>query len=465
MPRMIDCPNCTDLNGSKGVLVKTSGRLFIVLNGFLQRSIGIRIPTSLIEYLKERMPVSKRVAIKDCKLCNNQRKIEDPTDDSDRQAEAASIAQGEIPNIEKNEALYGSCGNVYRIYQGSVVEEYGIGMNDLPSYRVDPCAGGRCWGIGDGETTDTDKAGLQLPRGAQANQVVGLNPPATPGGSYTIKCSNRFNIVTGAQGVDISTGGPINLNGGITQIISPELTIGGETGRTSINGEVINMNAKSVEVAPTDGHFFVRGNISTPTNVIAGGHGHFESASVVKLMTTGRNESTKVSAPTNIYGGPAFWGGPAVEGIIASGREVASAALMLLSHPEQLLKMGGITLRYGLSIGESVTNLAYTLRPVELLPTGITFTLGFIPGLVWNWPHVHALPDGQHVHEMRVPDIDYSSDSAKELKKQITGVAQNAPLPRRNTNALQVLLDTTVFVISLPFKAAAAVLQHFTFIK
>lgn len=462
--KKVPCPNCTGSGGNNNIIVKSNGRLFSSISGLLQRTFSIRIPTSLLNYLKERIPVSKSAALVNCNTCNNTREIEDPSDDRDRYEQVAANLQAEASNIIMNEALIGGtsgCGNEYCLWTGDVVHQFGLVPNDIPAYRVDPCAAPINGGIL-GENIDFEKAGIQVPAGGKCNHVQGLNPPAVPGGTYTLFCGNKCNIVAGAQGFNLTTGGEVNMTGGITKISGPEVTVGSETGRVAVAGDSLVLTGKkSVELGSEEGHVYSRSTISTPANLVVGGHGHLEGASVVKLSTTGRNESTKVSSSSNIYSGPAFWGGAAPEGIIAGTREVSSFATLSISHPEQI-KLA-LSLRRGLSLVEALQTMAYSLRTIEFTPTGICSILG-IPGIVFNFPHMHAIPDGGHVHDVRVPDIDYTAESAKDLRKKFANVGANAPLPQYSTKAVDVLMD--VFgVIFLPFQAAAAALQHNTFFK
>lgn len=466
--REIPCPNCSGPGSEKSVLAKTAGRIFSKISGWLQRSFSITLPTALINYIKERTPIGRSTALNDkCIVCKGKQTIPDPSDDQERYEASAAIAQAKSQEILDNEALLGTGGNRYTMVAGSDLLEVGIGMNDAPSYRVDPCASVRNWGNagpGEGEgQVNPSTAGLSVPRGAAANHVQGLNPPASPGGHYVIKCSNKFTIVTGAQGIDITTGGPITINGGITQITGPEVTVGTSTGRLVLEGETVNLNGKSIEVAPSDGHFYVRGTISNSGNMMVGGHAHLESASVVQLETTGKMESSDTSSASNIYGGPAFWGGPSIEGIAAALREIASYSVMNANTNPNYLKTLS-TPRFWLGFIDSATNLAYTIRPIEVVPTGISLALGFIPGLIFNFPHIHALPDGMHQHEMRMPNIDYTADSAKELKGKQTGVEGPAPIGKKQTSVIDALVSAWQFVSSV-FVAIAVPTQHGNYLK
>lgn len=429
MARQVQCPFCTGQ-----ILTKKAGRPFQTISAFLQRAFSIRIPTAILTFLQENLPISKKSILKeDCKVCEGKGTIEDPSDDTDRYEQSKSIAESYQKEIEENEAkLAPPCGNRYTIIQGCDLLEVGLGMNDAPSYRIDKEKGIRNKGLIDPSQIDNNKGGPQIPEGAKANHVQGLNPLASPGGHYVIKCSNRFSIITGSQGLDITTGGPITINGGITQITGPEVTIGTQTGRCVIEGETVNLNGKSVEVAPSDGHFFVKGTASCTGNMMVGGHTHSESASIVKLETTGKNEPSKIGAPGNTYGGPAFWGGIAPEALQAALKSLVGYVNINTTNPEHAKIIASPRFAQGLQ--DEVANLLYVARPQELVQTGWAIVPTFGPCPVFNFPHIHAMPDQMHVHETRIPDIKCDADTAEQLRGEQAGVAAAAPLHKSSSS-------------------------------
>lgn len=457
--REITCPNCEG-----DYLSKTAGRIFSSISAFIQRTCNIRIPTSIINYLKERLGVNKLTAFNgDCLVCNGTRKIVDPSDDAQKYEQASQRAQSYAPEIEQNEAKLGNGGNRYTIVQNSEVLEVGIGMNDAPSYRVDKNAGYRLRGLagfGKGSGQINPKYG-PVPQGGNANHVQGLNVPAAPGGSghYTIKCSNKFSLVTGSQGIELVTSGPVTINGGITSFTGAEVTVGSRTGKLALEGDVVNIGGRSVEVGPTDGHFVVKGTISNTGNMICGGHAHLESASVVKLETTGRNESSKVSSSSNIVTGPAFWGGPAVEGITLASKGLLSFITANKSNPEQAKLIASS--RYGMSLYEEVLNVAYSTLPQEIVPCGFAL-LGTVPLPVFLWPHTHALPDQMHCHDTRIPDIKCDADTAEQLRLEQAGIDGPAPVHKTSTSLVDVAVDSFKFISSV-FVAVSTPLQNLVY--
>ena len=437
------CPFCEG-----EVLPKQQGRLFFAISGFIQRAFKIRIPTEFLQLLQEIFPVSKTAIRKTpdtCKACEGKLVIEDPGDERERFAAASGIASGLVDAITRAEnKLAPACGNRYTVIQGCDLLEVGLGINDAPGYRVDKEKSIRAGGLIDPGDTNPKKGGPQIPQGRKANHVQGINSLATPGGHYFIKCANKFSVLAGAQGIDITTGGPFTINAGVTRITGPELTIGTQTGRLVLEGEVVNIGGKSIEVAPSDGHFFVKGTISNTGNVMVGGHAHMESASMVKAETVGRNEPSKSASPSDLYSGPAFWGGLAMEAIPATVKDLLGLVTNRAANPEEIKNL--VSPRFFEDLRDKMMNIAYHLRPVEFVPTGFALvTYGSSAGLhpIFNFPHCHAMPNMIHNHETRIPDFDTTAESAEQLRGKQAGVASSAPLYKSSANSSNIL--TTIF--------------------
>jgi hypothetical protein len=447
--QQITCPFCTGT-----VLPKLAARPFLSLNGFLQRNFGIKVPSTAFSTLLQMAPIPKKLLfLQSCAACGGSGKLKDPSDDSDKHKQVADLAKQHQAEIEKNEALATGC-NRYTIVQGSDLLEVGIGMNTTPSYRVDEGKSIRNARLADPSEVDTTKGGPQAPIGAKSNHVQGTNPLASPGGVYVIKCSNKFSVLAGAQGVDITTGGPVNIHGGITSIIGPEVTIGSSTGRLLLEGETVVVNGKSVEVAPSDGHLFVRGTISNTGNIVTGGHIHAESMSVVKMDCTSRNETTTISGPGNLMTGPAFWGTTGLTGALL---DLSSNVTQQVANPDFATQLTSI--RGTLAMSDNMVNLAYAAVPFELKPSGVTATA--VP--VYLFPHVHALPDLRHTHEVKVPDFDHS-DTADELRNKQAGVTDSAPLHKDSSSSLQAIASL-VSSIGSAFTAIRSTTQNNLFTK
>lgn len=482
--RRVRCPFCTET-----ILAKTKGRMFASITGWVQRSWGIKIDTGFLDWIKERLPVAKAAVFKNgCPTCKGKRFIEDPSDQSAQYEQVKKIAESKVDELMELESQLGLGGDKHTIVQGNELLEVGLGLNTCPSWKVVKDASIRNKGLLDPSNTNVKAAGPQIPEGGRCNHIQGINALPLPGGHYTIKCSNKFNLIAGAQGVEITSGGPVTIGGGITRISGPEILLGSQTGRLSLQGDVVDIVGKSIEVAPTDGHFYVKGTISNSGNLITAGHSHAESLSFVHADCVGRNETSKIGAPSDLSVGPAFWGGVAAEAVTSSLKDMLGNALATVTHPvhaQQLLSM-----RFWQNQFDKLLSTTYQLRPYELVPTGYIlpgtvisligtcpcnypspgsqaagpiFGTVLAPVTLNNFPHNHPLPDLVHTHETRVPDIDCSSDTAAQVRGKQSGIGLSAPLHKTSTGTIKAALGLWTTIGSI-WTATWSAFQN-TFVK
>ena len=219
------------------------------------------------------------------------------------------------------------------------------------------------------------------------------------------------------------------------------MSIGTQTGRLSLEGETMNLNAKSIEAAPSDGHFVVRGSGGFTGNCTVAGHTHSESASVVNLSVPGKNETTNPSGGSDKQTGPAFWGSIAGEMVGPVVKDYVAHTLTNATHPK--LAPNIVLPRFWQASFDKILNMAYSIRPLELVPTGVAaVTYGSSAGLhlIFNFPHSHQIPDSNHVHDMRVPDIDYSADNAGQVRSKAGGNA--SPAAKQTVPSLKSVLES-----------------------
>ena len=485
-PQSKDECNCPYCSGS--MLVTKVGRTLSHISGWIQKSFSIKIPTGVLQYLQSKMPVSKTAALKGpCKVCEGKGSIPDPAKKANTAAQQAAANHkanaDEITKLENKLAPAG--GNRYTVIQGSDLLEVGLGMNDVASYTVLKDAAVRNKRL----VAHADLSSKGAPmffEGAKCNYVQGTNPPASPGGHYFIKCSNKFSVMAGAQGIDLTTGGPITISGGITRISGPEITIGTQTGPLSLEGEVVNINGKSIEITPSDGDLCVRGNISSSANVRVGGHTHSQSMSFVHGSCVGYKTWTDNATPKELGTYGAKWGSAGVKGITHTSLDLANYAINIASDPTDIQAALGMSSMNDFM--DKIMNMTYQSLPYELLPTGyilpgtvITLALGNITGvatgtvtgpititggtvlatvaapiLLNNFPHTHIMPSQPHCHSIRVPAMDISADTTEQLLAKQSGVENGVPLPKQNgaTEGIMTGLQTGCAVAAAAAKAA-----------
>ena len=470
----VKCPHC-----SGSMLVKKMGKVLSYITGFFQKCFSIKIPTGVLNYIKDHTPVSKTAALKGpCKSCGGKGTIKDPARIAAPAAEKvkANFQKNakDITELENKLAPHG--GNRYTVIQGSEVLEVGLGFNDAPSYTVIEGAGRRNKAL----VAHSDLSSKGAPmffEGAECNYVQGINSVASPGGHYFIKCSNRFSVAAGTQGIDLTTAGPVTITGGITRISGPEVTIGGQTGPLSLEGEVVHINGKSVEIATSDGDLCVRGNISSSSNVRVGGGLHAEHVSFVTADCVGYNSYTDSASMKELGTLGAMWGSAGIKGIIHASLELANHAINIVSEPTDIKNAIGPAAINNLI--DKIKNIAYQSLPVEVLPTGFIlpgtpvtflnlvalagtvgdaagevafgpgeFTVGPTPIPLFNFPHTHKLSDQGHSHPIRLPAIDFSADTSEQLRAKQSKIHMPAPV-HTATSAVQTFKVLTESVGSI----------------
>jgi hypothetical protein len=445
MPRTTPCPYCTESTpGDKGVYPNKAGKQSSGILGFFQRTPSIRFLTPIVNYILERVPVAKASILKECGYCNNERVIEDPNDDTEVEAQVATALASKADYIMEKEALLGMGGNYVLKTSGDVLFRSGHTMVSDPSYRIDYCSQPGVAGLAGSQDYTDSGDNFPVIVGKPCNNVKRLNiPPRAGAGTVNIVGGNGVSVTAGSPaGIEFVTSGHCNINAPTFECAAHQVALGSQVGQMTLAGSVITANAGSIilggDTGSEKGAVFCRGQFSVSGNMQCNGTVASECVAATSMKMPKKKEYIDGGSGTNTYGGPAFWGGPGVEGIIAGLRQVYSYAVMQgPAHPKALQQI--TSPRYFFGIADSIINSAYTLRPVELVPTGITFTLGFIPGLVWNWPHVHGVPDDAHVHEVDVPNIELYDD-ARAVRKAVARSA--APLTNsQRTSIIDVAIE------------------------
>ena len=79
-----------------------------------------------------------------------------------------------------------------------------------------------------------------------------------------------------------------------------------------------------------------------------------------------------------------------------------------------------------------------------------------------NFPHTHTIPEMQHKHDIRLPDIDYTADNAQTVRDQVLTGAHESGVPQdpvRNTmaRAMEIAMTTIEQVAGMAVWAQAKV--------
>jgi len=427
--RQIPCPYCS---AEEKVLSEQNGRAGRSASLWPKFQNIVFAITEIFDVISgNTKEVSRRDVVGDCKACDNKRFIDDPSDLTAANQAAFNILDANKDYLLKESMKLGSSPGGSRLTRvaGADVLIVGHQLNKAESVGIRsdaPVPAKGCVGV-----QAEGRAGV-MTGDKKGPACAGLNVPANSGGGqYIIQCGNKFNLVAGAQGAHIETFGPLNLHGKAgVQITGAEVTIGGSTGQTAIGGKHLNMEADYITMAASgeSGHVNVMGSLEATGNIKAGG-AYFDTVYFSKGVCPSKQVPVKGGSTTAIQTGPAIWGG--------TNSAAIRAALSQLSKFTKertldfdLFKAGGPTTpRFYFNMADMLYGLTYAALAIELKITGICFTL-VGPGLVFNFPHTHAIHDGLHTHQVEVPALTYEGyTSASQVKKAANAAGVNEKTP------------------------------------
>lgn len=403
----------------------------------------------------------------ECSTCGNTGFVEDVTDTSDADKAAADYLASKADRILELESKLGNSlgGNQLCRVAGAKIEIIGRTLNTAKSYTVHKGKGAARDGA---KLTADGRPALPVgpEKGKGSNVITGNNVPAnTGGGLYFIQCGNKFKLVSGSQGIEFSSTGPITFDGGMVRFTGAEVSVGSKTGPLLVEGDSIEMvsNAGSINFTPGGaGTVGINGSIAA-ANIQAGGiaaaHAFLDGATMPE-----RQEITKVSSGnTDLVNGPALWGGESPSGKLKSFA-VKNAVKMtqdFSSDPALAGGVGPLNPRNKLKMNDNMASIAYSEIPFEGPPTGyilegamIEIELTGIPGLrdgenrlcsfdagaqvkgkvvkkipLNNFPHEHGLPDQPHGHNFIGPAINSAGNTSKSVQESAVAAGINSRVP------------------------------------
>jgi hypothetical protein len=460
--RTIPCPDCT---GKQYVnLFKKNSKDLGALFGSVGSSLRLVLENaSILSKSSNRLKDKKSLFKNGCPTCRGKGTIEDKTDQS-QQIQAASQKaqqlQKEITQLEADLGGAGPGGNRHTLVVGDDMLEVGLGYNDTPSYKV----------VKDGSL---DPGGAQIEEEAvmkvstKTNAVIGTNPLSTPGGHYTIKCSNKFIVRAGTQGIELNTEGPLIIRAGQTQLIGPEVTVGSSVGRVVIEGKSTSIGGDSISLNPGTGgkgQVSCTGTFTTVGNMIAQGGAHFEGdVSCISMTMPGKVERSKHASQDIQTSGSATWSTQCAQQAlqdfvrIRTIRAQDPAGLVLSPREQQnvtadqknLVKKRGVPSSGG-ALVDGVEPTGYIVPGTQFIidltsitgildgegkpcsVAGIAKLIGTFSGPgkgveLRNLPHHHSLGDMIHAHDSTVPNIKLTN-GCKSVRATAKGKEAPAPV-------------------------------------
>ena len=235
-----------------------------------------------------------------------------PLTSSQIQSTLASLTQP----LADQEKKMGFGGNSFEFISKHKVVTVGLTLNTANTVFVDTLnvlTGGREI-IGSIKPNIFDGYFAALPRNLPT--IRQLYVPDMPGGNYDIFAMNRVNIKSGAGGATIQSLGPVKAQGSIVDIRADTMiNIGSKEGYVDVNGEVVTISGRSLQLKNLDGgQVVVDSTLGVSKNVIIGGGAYIEGELFVNHVTAPLEyqvtENTQIIAtgpvvnPTGLPGAP-----------------------------------------------------------------------------------------------------------------------------------------------------------------
>lgn len=150
------------------------------------------------------------------------------------------------------------------------VENIGLVVNNLKSFRVDPIGKLRIDGVNvalDG-VYSTYKT---------SPHVEYVDVDDIPGGDYNLTCGNKYKLLVGAKGINIKTFGPIDIYGTIINLVGEQVNISSQNEILIDGGERFNIRARKISLIPIEHQpVVIDGQLHVTRNAIIGGGMYIE---------------------------------------------------------------------------------------------------------------------------------------------------------------------------------------------
>jgi len=159
------------------------------------------------------------------------------------------------------------------------IENIGLVMNDMKSFRVDPIGKLRIDGV------NVALEGV-YPTFKTSPHVEYVDVDDVPGGDYNLTCGNKYKLLVGAKGINIKTFGPMDMYGTIVNLVGEQINISSQNEVLIDGGERFNIRARKISLIPIEHQpVVVDGQMHVTRNAVIGG-GLFVEGEVGMLHMT-----------------------------------------------------------------------------------------------------------------------------------------------------------------------------------
>jgi len=171
--------------------------------------------------------------------------------------------------IAEIERLLGEGDQIITVSKNKI-ENVGLVMNDMVSYRVDPMGKIRINNL------------YVAPESTYSSfkptpHVEYVDVDDIPGGDYNLTCTNKYKLLVGAKGISIKTFGPIDIYGTIVNFAGEQVNISSQNEVMIDGGEKLSIKARKISVLPYEHNaVVVEGQLHTTGNSIINGGAFIE---------------------------------------------------------------------------------------------------------------------------------------------------------------------------------------------
>jgi hypothetical protein len=279
---------------------------------------------------------------------------------------------------------------------------------------------------------------LRVTTEGNCKQVVYTPPLQSPFGNMMMNVQNNIKITCGNAGMDLLSTGEIAIKGGSVHINGSQ----GEVSVTSSNLTTIGGANVLISADPKTGesgftvdskHTFINGAFN-----VKGDSAMLGSLTVDGALHTNYINCPAMAAPSTLCGTDSIASHGAnwsYEGLALNELNFDTKLLNLLLQP------GSMDIYFGITVVAMETyNLAMMALPIEAAITGeylgyaiVDDAVGISFGYVFNYPHNHSLPPGDHTHETPVPRGGFWKRADGAGMQRSTGNPAPTPAPTSGT--------------------------------
>jgi len=179
----------------------------------------------------------------------------------------------------KIEQQLGTGGKVSTTIFRDKQEVVGAAFNDYPSVRIDWKGRAQPVEVAVGRQTTFTTVG-SVPH---VEEVA--NDSVFPVGTYTIQAGNKFNVTVGSGGVQIKTGGAVDISGTTVKISGHKINVQSKAGVNIASDEIIELLSPKNISLRSNKQIFIEPGLGVSNNIVVGGGSYTEGEVFVNHIT------------------------------------------------------------------------------------------------------------------------------------------------------------------------------------